>query len=420
MTVTITVQIEENTDPVASWKSGGVADYTVPHDHSPLSNEVQVLLDGEYTDPDNLDNNIGPLGNTGIETTASAQRRGIGVQEQLNWQGTELEKDPTAWAMFRGRPNGATATTNRFGIARDDAVANTEDSVKYSTVYHPYDNMEKHGNDKVTFLWSCPTCKGGGCTYDILKPTVTLPGPEWTLDSSGVWADPGYQTGQTSAGTQWDNGGDSGSITHTCTLTVTDSYGKAHTHTQNIIVRREPNTIPVADAGSDQTYTIPHDFYPSAETNTVLVTLYGAATADADNDKMKHKWQCVIGGTTTALASVELPFPVQLGGVVTGFTYNAEGGIDTGAADPQYTSSSSVAQTSTGWGADSGHSGDGDWFKGTHTHDTNQATVTLGAGTHTCTLTTTDTYNEASSDSITVTVNAEPNTNPAADGGARL
>jgi hypothetical protein len=427
MQVQITVEKEDNGSPVASWRSGGVTTYTVPHDHSPLTNEVQVLLDGEYSDPDNSNNNIGPLGNTAIETTAAAQRRGFSVQEQLNWQGLDAcdekscAKDGTSWALFRGRPGNTAATGSRFGGGRPNSAGPAYDTGKYSTVFHPYDNMEKHGNDKVTFRWTCNTCTGGPCVYHILKPTVTLPGPAWTLNAAGTWQDPGGQVGQTSQGSQWA----ATHIDHTCVLRVTDSYGKHHEHSQVIRVNREPNTIPVANAGAAQTYTVPHDFYPSAETNTVLVTLTGIVTADADNDKMKHKWVCVctssngdcVQNQQYAWATVELPFPAQLGGVATGFTYNSAGGIETGGADPQYVASTSSIQTTSGWGADSGHSGDGDLFLGTHTHDRNEVKVTLPKGVHRCTLTTTDTYNEAHSHHVDITINAEPNSNPNAAGG---
>jgi len=399
MLVTITILPEQNNAPVALWRAGGVTSYTVPHDRSPTTNHVQVLLDGDFTDADNNDNNIGPLGNPSIETTASAQRRGLGVQEQMGWQGSDASKDPTAWAMFRGRPNAAAATANMAGIGRTAAT--------YSTVEHAYDNGQKSGNDKMTFEWSCPTCgAAGGCKYYQLRPTVTLPGPAHT--PSSTWADPGGQTGSTSEGSQW-----AGSyVDHSCTLTVTDSYGAQGSMTQVIRVNREPNTKPAPNAGADQSYTVPHDFYPTAETNEVLVTLYGGATVDANGDKMKHKWVCTAGGLQTAWATVELPFPVQLGGVATGFTYNPAGGIETGAADPNYVTSVSAIQTSEGWGADSGNSGNGDLFFGTHTRDANQVTVTLKPGTHTCTLTSTDTYNESNSDTVVISVSAEPNSSP--------
>jgi hypothetical protein len=86
MTVTITVEKEENDTPTSTWKSGGVTTYTVPHDHSPETHHVQVLLDGEHDDADNHRDNIGPLGNTATETTA------MGTAKQLNWQFIDSSK----------------------------------------------------------------------------------------------------------------------------------------------------------------------------------------------------------------------------------------------------------------------------------------------------------------------------------------
>jgi len=615
MTVTITVQPEENSKPVPSW-GGGATTYTVPHDHSPETHHVQVLLDGEYSDSDNSNHNIGPLGNTATETTS------MSIQEQLNWQFAEDDKstdgfdgifvgnapaqkfvgtgyckdgsystkkeytgvsdlrycqdacsdwpechtvwfdatnsvcrmynncqnnDPTmiegtagqrytkevnlgtSWAMFRGRPR------SYQDYEHDRRGWQTNDLNALHSHYAWQDLVHGHGNDTVTFLWTCPdagghffektlgNCRGGnsqetafeqtgysgfcektdipgdardycedlcmrttGCSafeiknvefrgvcteasgcnantcrmymggsnaaptcptdwtsnggtssdtslhgdgalashcytkkqgqaFNVLKPVVSLPGPEWTLHSTGAWSEPGGQIGQTSSGTQWA----AASKAHTCTLRVTDSYGATATMTQTITINREPNVLPVANAGADQTYTVPHDFYPTAETNHVLVTLYGGSTADSDKDKLKHDWKCVSSGTQTAWATVELPFPVQLGGINTGFREDWRGGLQTGAGDPEYiesgsatTGSDAAVQMSDGWGADLGHSGDGDTFEGTHSHQKNEVTVMLGPGTHTCTLTTTDTYNEAHSDTVTVTVNAEPNSDP--------
>merc|ERR1711988_916599 len=70
--------------------------------------------------------------------------------------------------------------------------------------------------------------------------------------------------------------------THTCTLTVTDTYGKYYRFTGQasksvvITVHPEPNNPPVVDVGSAQTYTVPHD--GDRDTNTVTVTLPGSAT----------------------------------------------------------------------------------------------------------------------------------------------
>jgi hypothetical protein len=626
--VVITVQAEQNVAPVAAWRTGGVTTYTVPHDHSPETHHVQVLLDGDYSDSDNLDRNIGPLGNTATETTK------MGIQEQLNWQFAEDYESTDGYdGIFVGNApakkyvgtgycadgsysskkeyasvpelrycqdacsdwpechtlwyNAATSACNLYSncqnndasmITGDDGERYTKE-VKLGTSwamfrgrprsYQPYshesrewnehdnslnslhsnyawkDHMHGHGNDTVTFLWTCPTADGeffeetlGSCaagadaaaafevsdrsgycektdiTGDVhdycqdlcmrtsgcngfeirnveyrgicyesdcdantchmmmgsstatptcptdwtavagvgsysgacnghncmhgngrkasrcytrkpgqqlkeLQPVVSLPGPEWTLAGTGAWAEPGGQTGDTAgSGGQWA----AQSVTHDCTLRVTDSYGATTTHTETITVNREPNTLPVASAGdaavhttgnaATQSYTVPHDFYPTDETNHVLVTLYGGNTADADGDQLKHTWTCNDGTGDTAWATVELPFPVQLGGINTGFREHWQGGLQTGGGDPNYVESTASIQMSDGWGADLGHSGDGDLFEGTHSHQTNEITVMLGPGTHTCTLTTTDTYNEASTSQVVVTVAAEPNNNP--------
>ena len=70
-------------------------------------------------------------------------------------------------------------------------------------------------------------------------------GPAWTLATA--WTDPGGQKGDTGgAGGQWA----SASVDHVCTLRVTDSYGATITHDTTITINREPNTLPVASAGS--------------------------------------------------------------------------------------------------------------------------------------------------------------------------
>eukprot|EP00658_Telonema_sp_P-2_P037508 TRINITY_DN2696_c0_g1_i1.p1 TRINITY_DN2696_c0_g1~~TRINITY_DN2696_c0_g1_i1.p1 ORF type:complete len:850 (-),score=162.98 TRINITY_DN2696_c0_g1_i1:242-2791(-) len=601
MTVTINVEKELNQAPEASWRAGGNTTYTVPHDHSPESHHVQVLLDGEYSDDDNLDQNFGPLGNTAQETTD------MGIQNQLRWQVTDPDETTDGYdGIFVGDAparryvgsgyckEGTYSATKDFTAASlaacqdachdwlechtlfwnstnslcwmfNDCVNNDDDQItdlgtgerytkeqSYGTswamfrgrsdAYHPNDHMHGHGNDTVRFLWTCPTasgeffeetlghcfegadtaaasvaenanksafcrswenttiagdlhdfcqdaciategcrgfeiydveyrgacpvescdasrcelmmltedpyeeatndCPGGfsthnavsysgelnsnnnlhgngarearcftrkqGQQFDILKPVVSLPGPEWT--STSTWSEPGGQVGETSdGGDQWS----AEYLDHTCTLRVTDSYEATHTFEQTIRVNREPNTVPQAMAGPDQEYTVPHDFNP--ETNQVLVTLYGYNSTDADMDKMKHVWNCTMGEAQTAWATVELPFPVILGGIDQGFQTSDKGGIQTGSGDPNYVYSASHVQTAMGWGQDRGHSGDGDDFMGTHSHQANQVTVMLVNGTHTCTVTSTDTYNQASQDSVTIVVNPEPDSAPESD-----
>ena len=385
--VTITVQPEENAAPVAGFMTGAATSYTVPHDHSPLTNTVQVLLQGTYTDADNNNENIGPLGNTAIETTAAGQRRGFGVQEELKWAGVYKNGDDSAWALFRGRPNPHHENDG------DKDSKGTTTAIQATLTY---------GQDSHTASWTC-----GGVVYPGLRPVVTLEGPAWTLHASGVWAAGGGQVGQGgTAGAQW-------AAAHkdtACTLTVTDSYGQVSTKAQTIRVLREPNAVPTQDlSGTTLQWTVPHDF--DSSTNTVLVKLVGKASPDADKDKVKHKWVC----GSAAAATVELPFPVQLGGRHTGVTKHSSGGIQSGANDPEYYIASATenpVQTSVGWGTDMGASGDGDTFSGTHSHSANVAYVTLPVGTHACACTTTDTYNEMSTASVNVVVAAEPNAAP--------
>jgi len=151
---------------------------------------------------------------------------------------------------------------------------------------------------------------------------------------------------------------------HVCTLTVTDTYGAGYWQTGQasavitITVTKEPNTAPVADAGPDQTYTVPHD--GRTFTNTVLVTLPGINSTDIENymsfdgnviwetknDRLDYQWSCPTAGV----------------------------------------SSSDVVTV-----------------------------VPMLAGVHICTLTVTDTYGAAyvhtgqSNDTTTITVNSEPN-----------
>ena len=71
-----------------------------------------------------------------------------------------------------------------------------------------------------------------------------------------------------------------------------------------VTVQPEPNTVPVANAGLDQTYTVPHDFYPSDETDLVRVTLNGSLTADDDGDRMRHHWSC---GAVSSASTASVP-----------------------------------------------------------------------------------------------------------------
>lgn len=159
-------------------------------------------------------------------------------------------------------------------------------------------------------------------------------------------------------------------------------------------VQAEPNNAPVAHAGPDASYTIPHDFDPA--TNRVRVILDGTQTADADGDRMKHSWDCGNGN----VATVELPSDTLMNTQGPDKTSPAKSGSWPGDGDD-----TTFLKGDTGAGA-------GDSFKGKWTHQKNKVAVYLPAGQNTCTLTTTDTYGGSSTDTVTISVAAEPNNAP--------
>ncbi len=76
---------------------------------------------------------------------------------------------------------------------------------------------------------------------------------------------------------------------HSLTLNVTDPGGLFSEDTVLITVEGEPNTAPVANAGSDQTLT--------TDTPPLKVQLDGTATTDPDGDSMALRWKSGTGQT---------------------------------------------------------------------------------------------------------------------------
>ena len=65
-----------------------------------------------------------------------------------------------------------------------------------------------------------------------------------------------------------------------CQLNVTDAYGVTTTGTVGVTINAESNTVPVANAGSNTAWTVPHDEAPSTAsagpfllTRTIVVVL---------------------------------------------------------------------------------------------------------------------------------------------------
>ncbi|MBI5707585.1 MAG: hypothetical protein HZC36_11425 [Armatimonadetes bacterium] len=156
--------------------------------------------------------------------------------------------------------------------------------------------------------------------FEVNRPPVAVAGDDQTvyvdpdtnmavfgLDGSGSsdpdgdtltyeWTDPIGQT----IDTAW-MGATQTPGTYVYTLKVTDPDGLSDTDTVTVTVL-PANHPPVANAGPDQTVTVPHDGDPV--TRSVLVTLDGSLSADPDGDALSYSWSenGVVVGTTKVLS----------------------------------------------------------------------------------------------------------------------
>src|SRR5690606_10067222 len=76
-------------------------------------------------------------------------------------------------------------------------------------------------------------------------------------------------------------------------LTVTDNNGATDKDTMQVTVNPAPNVPPVANAGADQTLTLPTD-------NTILD---GSASTDADGTIATYAWNKISGPVAGAITN---------------------------------------------------------------------------------------------------------------------
>lgn len=93
--------------------------------------------------------------------------------------------------------------------------------------------------------------------------------------------------------------------TYTFTLKATDSYGAQSSDTVVVTVTPEQNQAPVANAGPDKTYAVPHDGNPL--TNLATFTLSGSGS-DPDSDPLGYAWtQGASGVGNSASVTIQRP-----------------------------------------------------------------------------------------------------------------
>jgi len=356
--VTMTVNQEPNAAPTVN--AGSNQAYTIPHDGDPQTNTVMVTLDGSGSS--NVEAYKSPDGTVTVESKSDVLTY-LWECPTANVVSTDAT---TIVPMIAGSHVCTLTVTDTYGANFDQtgqASAQITVNVNVEPNTNPVSNAGAdqaytvpHDGDPLTntvMVTLDGTASGDSEAYKSPDGKTTLETKhdvltyKWECPTANVVSTDVLTVVPMIAGT------------HTCTLTLTDTYGATHSNAQDVVVTAEPNTTPVANAGADQTYTVPHD--GRTFTNTALVTLDGSATADVENYKSPD-------GTTTEVAKSDV--------------------LDYQWSCPTAGVSSTDVVT----------------------------TVPMLSGTHDCTLTVTDTYGAAygtssgrHSDTVRVVVNAEPN-----------
>ena len=221
---------------------------------------------------------------------------------------------------------------------------------------------------------------------------------------------------------------------HVFTLVVTDNLG-ASSFADSVTVT--VNAPPVANAGPDQTVTVPP--VPAQETKagavspTAAVTLDGSASYDSDGTIVSYTWTGPVDPEDTAtptvlLVSGDYTFSLVVtddkGAVSVADTVEVRVNVAPHAdAGPDRQLNLPAGQSTVDVTLDASGSGDPDgtisvfaWSGTPDPADTSNPMVALGAGAHTFTLVVTDNDGAASTpDTVTISVNAAPVANAGAD-----
>jgi hypothetical protein len=226
--------------------------------------------------------------------------------------------------------------------------------------------------------------------------------------------------------------------THLLKVKATDSYGAFRISAAiQVIVSAEANGTPSANAGGDQTVSVPHDGDPS--TNTASVTVTGSAS-DPNSDSLTYEWRnssnAVLGTSLSVTTNLPVgahvltfkatdPYGAFHSDTVT-ITVQAEPNAPPTAnagSDETITASPTTATFTLNGAGSSDPDNDTlaySWSDGVSVIGTSQnLSVTRPVGTHTFTLTVTDPYGASHSDDVSVIVRPS-NQAPVAVTGAAI
>lgn len=249
--ITVTVTAEPNATP--SVFAGGDKTVTVAHDGDPATNTVVFTPVGTSA----TDSNGDPLVITWTDENNVVVSNALPVSVTLATGAHTLTLRATD-------PYGATATSiARVTVNPEPNSAPSVTLVTSKTVGIPHD-----GNPATNTAQSNVTATVSDPNGDPLTLT-------WRDSASNVVGNTATLDIPLTAGT------------YVFTLTAVDPYGASASRSITITVTAEANGIPTANAGLDQTFTIPHDGDPN--TNTQSFTLNGSG-ADPDNDSITFSW----------------------------------------------------------------------------------------------------------------------------------
>lgn len=265
-----------------------------------------------YTNTVNAGNKV-PIANAGTDQTISSST--------LSLNGNATDADGTiasySWTKLSGGNvtmtnssskevglSGMTTGTYVFRLRVTDNSGNTDSDYVKVTIGSNQNPVANAGADKsITLPTSSVSLTGTATDADGTIASYTwssVSGPS-TVTLTNATSSTVSASNLTVAGV------------YTLKLTVKDNSGATHADNVNITVNpapvKEPNAVPVANAGSDKTITLP----------TTSVSIAGSGT-DSDGTIASYTWTSISGPSTIALGNATAS-TVSLSGLTVAGTY---------------------------------------------------------------------------------------------------